>query len=348
MKTLAEYRDKIHSCSKCGLCQSVCPVYKASGNDCTVSRGQFIMLMGFLKGELKMNKALNRYLDICLKCGACTKFCPSDIDVVKIIASAKAEYFKQHPVEKFISVIQKYFVFGLGVKLLSLFSKKIKSKSFDKKIVYFGGCSGSIKGNNSVVKLLNSCNIEVISPKFKCCGIPFYVRGDRENYNQYKENYLNILKNYEGLDVVTTCASCEKTLKDGLEGKDIYVKNIYEYLRQNNLKLKLKKKIRVTFHKPCNMENFEDVLWVLNNTENLEYVEMQDYDSCCGLNGLLKFKEYNVLSKIFKDKYNNIINTGVKTVLTSCFGCEAALSAYAFGKYHVEDLSEFLAKNVLL
>ena len=86
MKQLTDYIEDIHSCSKCGLCQSVCPLYKLTGNDCTVSRGQFIMLYGLLKKQLKMTKNLNKYLDLCLKCGACSKFCPSGLDVVEIIA----------------------------------------------------------------------------------------------------------------------------------------------------------------------------------------------------------------------------------------------------------------------
>ena len=125
MKTLEDYKDEIHSCSKCGLCQSVCPIYKITGNDCTVSRGHFIMLRGLIKNEIKMSKKINHYLDLCLKCGACSKFCPSGIDVVDIIALAKAEYFKKHFVEKFISWIQKNFVFGFFIKMCSML--KIKS-----------------------------------------------------------------------------------------------------------------------------------------------------------------------------------------------------------------------------
>ena len=124
MKRIAEYREEIHACSKCGLCQSVCPVYKITGNDCTVSRGLFIMLKGLIKGELKMSKNMNRYLDLCLKCGACSKFCPSEIDVVDIIASAKAEYFKTSILEKFISFVQKQIFFGIGINFLKLFSQK--------------------------------------------------------------------------------------------------------------------------------------------------------------------------------------------------------------------------------
>ena len=344
MKHLAEYKEEIHSCSKCGLCQSVCPIYKITGNDCTVSRGMFIMLRGLINGELKMTGRLNRYLDLCLKCGACSKFCPSDINVVDIIASAKAEYFKSHIFEKFISILQKYIFFGCGVSFLRLFSHNIVSKKYDKKVVYFGGCSGKIKGNRAVVKLLNSCNIEVITPDFKCCGIPFYVRGDKENFEEYKNNCLNLIAQTGVKDIVTTCASCEKTLKGF--SSDIKVKNIFEYIRENNLKLKLKKNKKVTFHKPCNIDNYDDIKWILDNTENLEYVEMTNFDECCGLNGISKINEYKIMSKIFKAKYDNIINSGAKTVLTSCIGCETALKLYSFGRYTVEDFTEFLVKNI--
>ena len=124
----------------------------------------------------------------------------------------------------------------------------------------------------------------------------------------------------------------------------IKVKNVYEYLRENKCKLKLKKAVTVTYHKPCNIYNFEDVECLLKNTENFEYIEMKDYDKCCGLNGLSKFREFKIMSKIFKEKQSNIINTKSKTVLTSCIGCEIALKAYSFGKYKVFDLINFIAK----
>ena len=97
---------------------------------------------------------------------------------MEIITAAKAEYFKKHPFEKVISFVQKRLIFGLGVNLMGMFTKNIKGKTFDKKVIYFGGCGGEVKGNKSVVTLLNACGIEVITPHFKCCGIPLYVRGD--------------------------------------------------------------------------------------------------------------------------------------------------------------------------
>lgn len=351
MKNLVDYKDNIHSCSKCGLCQAVCPIYKITGNDCTVSRGHFIMLRAFIDGKLKMTKKINKYLNLCLKCGACTRFCPSEIDVVDIVAAAKAEYFNSNKLEQIISKFQKIFIFGLGIKALSLFNPKPISKSFDKKVLYFGGCGAECdkKLNESVVKLLNACGIEVIIPHFECCGIPFFVKGDKESFEYYMNSFFAILKKYGVNEIVTTCASCEKTLnsyKKYSENVDYKVNNIYSYLRENNLLLTLKNTVKVTFHKPCNLSNYDDIKWILESTKKLEYVPMQDYDKCCGFNGILNFKEYKILSNLFKEKKDNILNTKSKIVLTSCLGCEFALKIFSFGKYRVKDFIKFLGENV--
>ena len=332
MKSLVDYKDEIHSCSKCGLCQSVCPIYKITGNDCTVSRGMFIMLKRLIKGEIEMSKKLNRYLDMCLKCNACTKFCPSGIDVVDIISSAKAEYFKQHKTEKLKSAFLRILL--KLPRLLRKLSPKAKSITFEKKVIYFGGCGSTLKTEKAIVKLLNSAGIEVIIPDFECCGYPFFVRGDMESFKIYIDKFYAIINKYGIYDVVTNCAACEKTLlkinnnvmegeyrqKSAPNGEDIggvtsyqtvRIKNIFEYIKENDLKLELKKEKTVTYHKPCNLDNFENIKWILNNTKNLNYVEMKDYDSCCGFEGITNFKDRKIMSEIFKQKHENIKNTGV-------------------------------------
>ena len=128
--------------------------------------------------------------------------------------------------------------------------------------------------------------------------------------------------------------------------EEVKVKNIYEYLKENNLMLKIRKAEKVTYHKPCNINNYEDIKWLLENTENLNYVQMNDFDKCCGLNGLSKIKEYRIMSKIFRAKKENIEKTGANVVLTSCLGCEVALKAYSFGRYKVSDLIEYIANRL--
>lgn len=120
MKKITDYQEEIHKCSKCGLCQSVCPVYEQTGNDCSVSRGKFIMLNGVVKGDLKLNKNINKCLDMCLKCNACKNFCPSDIDARKIFLTAKAEYFSNCTSSIFIKSFQSAFIFNLVLNVIKL------------------------------------------------------------------------------------------------------------------------------------------------------------------------------------------------------------------------------------
>lgn len=113
MKNLTDYKEEIHKCSKCGLCQSVCPVYGVTGNDCSVSRGKFIMLNGVIKGDLKLNRNINKYLDMCLKCNACKNFCPSGIDAREVFITAKAEYFRDAKSSNFTRILHSSPVFNL-------------------------------------------------------------------------------------------------------------------------------------------------------------------------------------------------------------------------------------------
>ena len=317
------------------------------------------MLQGVLNHELKMSKTINRYLDLCLKCGACTKFCPSGIDIVDVVIAAKYEYFRAHDIEKLKTFFQKYFVFGLIPRFVRTFVRPAKSKKFNQKVLYFGGCGSKLKGDKAVVKVLNSINVEVINPLFHCCGVPYFSRGDLNEFNNSIKSYISILKKYNIREVITTCASCEKSLKEYYKWaakeisnedleilKSVKVKNIYEYLRENETTLKLNRNTKITYHKPCNMGNFDDVLWLLHNTKNLEYVEMDAFNSCCGLNGLSKLKEFKIMKNIYSAKRISIANTKVKNVTTSCLGCEVALNAYSFGQYKVVDLIEFIAKNL--
>ena len=354
MKKLIDFKEEIHKCSKCGLCQAECPIYKITGNDCSVSRGFFSMLQGVLNKDIPFSNKINRYLDLCLKCNACSKSCPSGIDITNIIASAKSIYFKKSCLEKIKSFFQKYFLFGLLPNTINFFRKKYKSKTFHDKVLYFGGCQSKINTTKGIIKILNKAEIEVITPNFQCCGIPYFSRGDLEEFDNSIENFIKTLKKYNIKNIITTCASCEKTLNNYIKWadeqdteflKEIKIKNIYNYIREKNIILNLKKEFCVTFHKPCNIDNYNDIEWILKNTKNLKYNKMSKFDSCCGLNGLFKFNDYKIIKKIFDSKFKNIINSKAKIVLTTCFGCELALKTYSLGKYKTEDLIIFLSNH---
>ena len=106
MKNLDDFEEEIYKCSRCGLCQTVCPVYKVTLNECSVSRTKFNMLNGVLKGDLSLNKKIMEYMDLCLGCNACKDFCPSNIDAREIFTAVKSQYHRNKPAH-----LNSYFFF---------------------------------------------------------------------------------------------------------------------------------------------------------------------------------------------------------------------------------------------
>ncbi len=92
MKKLKDFQNELNKCSKCGLCQDVCPIFELSSNECAVSKGKFIIkLHGVTKGDLKLSKNINKYIiDMCLKCGKCNNFCSAGIDVCQIFKTQQS------------------------------------------------------------------------------------------------------------------------------------------------------------------------------------------------------------------------------------------------------------------
>lgn len=347
MKKLEDFRNEINKCSKCGLCQSVCPIYKLTGNDCAVSRGKFIMLDGVLKGDLKLNKTINKYLDLCLKCDKCSNFCPSAIDVCKIFETAKYEYAQNSFWSKFVFFLESKFVFGNFLKLMKIFSdskKRKKTQNTNLKLLYFKGCVNNIypQADKFLHKLFDNSNIEIIEKDFDCCGLPFLSSGNLERFEEVKAHNLSLM-NCEYDYILTDCASCESTLKKYAKAKFI---NLGELIAQQNIKFKFEKPIKVTFHKPCHLANDDFWLKIIENSENVEYVKMKDYDECCGLAGEFAIKNHKISVQISKQKAKNIIETGADYVVTTCPACILGLKQGLFGikkSPKVVSLSDFLS-----
>ncbi len=334
-RTLANYKDKIHSCSKCGLCQAVCPVFQVTGNECTVSRGQFIMLDGIVRGKLKLNKNINKYLDLCLKCNKCSEFCPSDIDVVDILLCAKYEYFKKSLEGKIYGFLESKFIFNTILNIPKFLTRPLnnyKSKKFDTKAVYFGGCISNFTPNLNkyVIKLLNSIKIEVVPANLNCCGMPFLTTG---NLDRFIENMQeNIKKLPDDIDyIITDCASCEwiwgkyKKYADAPELKEkldrIKIKNIYELISENNLQFESKNRYKLTYHKPCHEHCSDSIEIIIKNIKNTEYIELDGKNECCGFGAFEHPQTLKTILPVLKSKKMKIKSTKADFVLTTCVGC---------------------------
>lgn len=387
MKKLKDFKEEINKCSKCGLCQSVCPIYKLTGNDCAVSRGKFVMLDGVLKGDLKLNRNINKYLDLCLKCDKCSNFCPSSIDVCKILETAKYNYEKNTLWGKFIFFFESKYVFGNLLKLFKtlinphplregkqLFASEASNRDVGAgenklKLLYFKGCVNNIfpQTDKFLHKLFDNSDVEIIEKDFDCCGLPFLSSGNLERFEEVKKHNLELM-NCDFDYILTDCASCESTLKGyfqptrndvGQESptydlslraneKSVVIPSFIslgELIANQNIKFKFEKPIKVTFHKPCHLENDDFWLKIIENCENVEYVKMKDYDECCGFSGEFAIKNHKISMQISKQKAQNAINTGADYVITTCPACVLGLKQGMLGikkSPKVLSLSDFL------
>ena len=317
MKDLKDYADEINKCSKCGLCQAVCPIYKETGNDCAVSRGKFVMLDGVLKGDLKLNKNINKYLEMCLKCGKCSDFCPSGIDVCEIFRTAKHQYLKNTFEGKIIRLLQSKAVFN---NILKIFNRKNGSKNGD--ILYFAGCAEKVFSNNTyaIRDILKALNIDTTEPDFECCGVPFLASGNLERYEEAMQHNLEKINSRKGEYILTDCTSCEHALNDypNLNKKII---NTGDFIAQQNIRFKFKEKQIITFHKPCHLKDDSFLKVILDKCENIEYREMEHYDDCCGFAGQFALTNRKLSLALTRKKAQAGINTGADIILTTCPAC---------------------------
>lgn len=337
MKKLKDFEKEINKCSKCGLCQGVCPVFEATGNECAVSKGKFVMLQGVLKGDLKLSSKINSYLDLCLKCDKCSKFCPAGIDVCEILQTAKYEYISAQPSFKFLQCFHN--IFDRIIK--QPVPWRIKS-SGTREILYFKGCVNKIypRTESALKRLLNKANIRLIDLPFSCCGLPFFSAGNLEKFEEVKENNTQLINENPSEFILTDCASCESTLKRyGTINKKFV--NAETLIAELGLKFKFKKTQKVTFHHPCHLENADFLPKLLEKCNNVEFTPIPQ--SCCGLAGEFVFKKPQISNQLARKKAQDIKNSGAKIVLTSCPACVIGLKKALLGKnIKVLNIIEFL------
>lgn len=179
MIKLEQYKDSIHKCSKCGLCQEVCPLYRENGNECVTARGVLILLKGIISKELPLKRNSAFYMDKCLRCGKCSQVCPSEIPIEDIIFVTKQKILYSTLTGFLKRIFQSRFVTNMFSK-----PKKLNSLEFEKKTVYIGANA------HDVVKILNDNNIQVMNSRELDWGKEYLLAG---NLVRFRQNFKNII-----------------------------------------------------------------------------------------------------------------------------------------------------------
>jgi glycolate oxidase iron-sulfur subunit len=220
------------------------------------------------------------------------------------------------------------------------------------RVFYFTGCftnyfAGDV--GQAVVNILKKLRLEIEIPKGQdCCGIAAILSGDGELPLRNVEKNISLLGRAEVDAVLVDCATCGAAFKKeypallrrremdtaGAEGLKKKTLDVMEYVaaRMDNLPLSKKgsgKKIRVTYHDPCHLVRAQGVSdaprKILKALPQVEYVEMEEANVCCGGGGAFQFDFPGVSRGITEKKIKHIRETGARVIVTGCPGCRLTI-----------------------
>ncbi len=82
--------EQLSLCTRCGMCQSNCPLYAETCRESDVSRGKLALITGLIDQMFDDANGVRERLGRCLLCGSCAHKCPSSVDTVGIILKARS------------------------------------------------------------------------------------------------------------------------------------------------------------------------------------------------------------------------------------------------------------------
>ncbi len=84
--------DHVITCGKCGFCQPVCPIFRATGREANVARGKVALFRNMLEDRTELEPDTKDAFDNCLLCRACTEACFSAVKTDKVVVSYRHAY----------------------------------------------------------------------------------------------------------------------------------------------------------------------------------------------------------------------------------------------------------------
>ncbi|MBO6827333.1 MAG: (Fe-S)-binding protein [Sneathiella sp.] len=217
----------------------------------------------------------------------------------------------------------------------------------------------------AAVKLLEEAGCRVVVPDAQtCCGQPAYNSGDRKSTKDIAKNVIRAFKGYRY--VVAPSGSCAGMIKKHypelfaddpdmlLEAEELaarthelvsFLNDIADFEPDD---VKLDKKI--TYHDSCSslreMKVKQQPRELLGEVDDLELIEAEDREACCGFGGTFCIKYSEISEEMVDQKISNLLATKADIVTAGDLGCLMNIAGRLSRKGHkmkVLHIAEILA-----
>ncbi|MGP4073947.1 (Fe-S)-binding protein [Piscibacillus sp. B03] len=196
--------------------------------------------------------------------------------------------------------------------------------------------------NQSTIKLLNKAGCDVVIPDTQsCCGALHGHSGEQQGAVQLAKQNVEAFESIDCDFIITNAGGCGAFLHDYdhlLKGDPAwatrakhFVEKIVDFstiltrlnlIETHNFKLPTQ---TVTYQDSCHLRNvmrvYKEPRELIQAVEGVNYVEMQQADSCCGSAGIYNITQPEMSMQILDGKMEKIDQTHAQTIVTSNPGC---------------------------
>ena len=202
------------------------------------------------------------------------------------------------------------------------------------------------KIGDSTAATLERCGVSVSYRGEVCCGQPAFNSGHWEEAKKMARRFLDVYRDADS--IVCPSGSCVSMVRkqyprlfaDEPKYHDKALSlggRLFEFteflIKQMGLsELDAFFPGKVTIHDSCHLNRElgikEETRALLRMVRGLEIVEMEESDRCCGFGGVFSVKFPEISAAMASKKADNIISTGVETVIVSDPGCIMQIKGY--------------------
>jgi glycolate oxidase iron-sulfur subunit len=346
----ASYRDSLSACLLCGRCEAVCPAGVPSPAIAVGARSELVRKRGLKASQRLIYRGMIKHRSAFAKLMRGLLWVPG-------VANREAAPVRHFP-DVVASFLGGMSIPRLSLPFLSQrWPQRLPARAGEPlgKVAGFTGCIFEFlmaDAGSALLQSLAELGFEVSYPHDQtCCGLPVVAGGDLDTARAIARRNIEVFSAHDA--IVTGCASCGGHLKQYalLFGNDDpfreraaafarKVEDFSEFLVKRGHLAPLRRaadcgessrgdkasgKPKVTYHEACHIKWKQRVgeapRQVLLGIDDIEFVEMEGADSCCGLGGYFGIAHPDLRVAILAKKVDAIRRSGADIVTTACPGC---------------------------
>ncbi len=215
--------ERCHGCSKCTTVTTatrMCPVYKFTRDEAAAPKAKANLLRALISGAIKdsvlFSETFQNVMKLCVGCGSCAVECPSQVNIPKLAAEARARYVRRFGASRHDRIVVEAELAGkwtrkvsgilspllhtTGMRVLTeivtgvsrhrdpvVFASRSLSERIQvrtgrgtPRVLYFAGCEAAYLEpdiGQAAVSVLSAMGMTVIAPPPHCCGLPQFSKG---------------------------------------------------------------------------------------------------------------------------------------------------------------------------